>query len=122
LGESIPNESRRMLIYSAYSLANKLEKALKAYEKAHAWRDLFTLAVQQKMPRQAIVDMCERVTDYLSSRGRHLEAAQVFIEYTQDVDSAVDMLCRGSEFGEAYRLVSGLTRGLGRADWVDRAA
>jgi hypothetical protein len=46
----------------AYTLANNLEKALKAYEKAHAWQELFTLALQQKLPKQAIVEMCGRVT------------------------------------------------------------
>lgn len=44
--------------------------------------------------------------DYLGSRGRHLEASQIFIEYSSDVDSAVDTCCRGAEFSEAYRLTS----------------
>lgn len=44
--------------------------------------------------------------DYLGSRGRHLEASQIFIEYSSDVDSAVDTCCRGAEFSEAYRLIS----------------
>ncbi len=46
----------------AYTLAAQPEKTLKAYEKAHAWRELFTLALQQKMPKQAIAELCERVT------------------------------------------------------------
>ncbi|RSH95270.1 hypothetical protein EHS25_000356 [Saitozyma podzolica] len=90
----------------AYTLANNCEKALKAHEKAHSWQELFTLALQQKLPKQAIVDMCGRVTDHLASRGRHTEAARVFVEYASDVDSAVDVLCRGTDFAEAYRLAS----------------
>lgn len=88
---------------TVYTLARKPEKTCKAYEKAHAWRELFTLALQQKMPKQSILELCERVTDHLSSRGKHLEAARVFIDYSEDVDSAVDVLCRGTEFSEAYR-------------------
>jgi elongator complex protein 1 len=30
----------------------------------------------------------------------------VFVEYASDVDSAVEVLCRGTDFAEAYRLVS----------------
>ncbi|KAK8843352.1 hypothetical protein IAR55_007009 [Kwoniella newhampshirensis] len=90
----------------SYIIANKPSKALKAYERAHAWRELFTLAKKEGLKTDSIVEMVERVTDYLASRGRHLEAAQVFVEHAQDVDSAVDVLCRGTEFAEAYRLVS----------------
>ena len=51
--------------------------------------------------------MSKPVSDYLASRGRHVEASQVLIDYAADVDEAVDVLCRGAEFAEAYRLVSG---------------
>jgi len=47
----------------------------------------------------------ELTPDHLSSRGRHLEAAQVYLDYASDVDAAVDVLCRGAEFSEAYRIV-----------------
>ncbi|WVQ81518.1 hypothetical protein IAT38_003642 [Cryptococcus sp. DSM 104549] len=90
----------------SYTLANKPQKALKTYERAHAWRELFSLAQKEGMDKAQVVEMVERVTDYLASRGRHLEAAQVFVEYAGDVDSAVDVCCRGAEFSEAYRLVS----------------
>ncbi|WVW79282.1 hypothetical protein I302_101249 [Kwoniella bestiolae CBS 10118] len=90
----------------SYILAKKDDKALKAYEKAHAWRELFTLAKRLRVSEDETAQICERVTDHLSSRGRHLEASQVFIEHAQDVDSAVDVLCRGTEFSEAYRLTS----------------
>jgi elongator complex protein 1 len=110
------------LTHTAYTLASKIPKALKAYEKAHAWRELFAFAIRQNLPKEELSEMAERVTgqlsrayrrphlanpaDHLSSRGRSLEAAQVFLDYQNDVDSAVDVLCRGAEFAEAYRLVS----------------
>ena len=50
---------------SAYTLANKTEKALKAYERAHAWRELFALAVNEKLSEKAIADMVERVAGKL---------------------------------------------------------
>ncbi|EAL20131.1 hypothetical protein CNBF2080 [Cryptococcus deneoformans B-3501A] len=90
----------------SYLIANKPQKALKAYERAHAWRELFALAKKEGLSKQSLDEMIERVTDYLGSRGRHLEASQIFIEYSSDVDSAVDTCCRGAEFSEAYRLTS----------------
>lgn len=87
-------------------MANKPQKALKAYERAHAWRELFALAKKEGLSKESLDEMIERVTDYLGSRGRHLEASQIFIEYSSDVDSAVDTCCRGAEFSEAYRLTS----------------
>ncbi len=45
-------------------------------------------------------------TDHLSSRGRHLEASQIFIDYAQDVEAAVEVLRQGAEFSEALRIVS----------------
>ncbi|WVQ90021.1 hypothetical protein IAS59_003797 [Cryptococcus gattii] len=90
----------------SYLMANKPQKALKAYERAHAWRELFALAKKEGLSKESMDEMIERVTDYLGSRGRHLEASQIFIEYSSDVDSAVDTCCRGAEFSEAYRLTS----------------
>nr|XP_018259126.1 elongator complex protein 1 [Kwoniella dejecticola CBS 10117]OBR81284.1 elongator complex protein 1 [Kwoniella dejecticola CBS 10117] len=90
----------------SYVLGKQEKKALKAYEKAHAWRELFTLAKKLDVSKDETLQICVRVTDHLASRGRHLEASQVFIEHAQDVDSAVDVLCRGADFSEAYRLIS----------------
>ncbi|WVR09089.1 hypothetical protein IAU60_006151 [Kwoniella sp. DSM 27419] len=88
----------------SYVLAKKEDKALRAYEKAHAWRELFTLTRKLQVEKDKVTEMVGRVTDHLASRGRHLEASQVFIDHAQDVDSAIDVLCRGTEFAEAYRL------------------
>jgi elongator complex protein 1 len=46
------------------------------------------------------------IVDHLSSRGKNLEAAQIFLDYAKDVDSAVHVLSRGGEFAEAQRVVS----------------
>ncbi len=50
------------------------------------------------------------ITEKLSSSGRYLEAAQVFLDYRakagkSGLDEAVHVMCRGGEFAEAYRLV-----------------
>jgi elongator complex protein 1 len=49
-------------------MAQHPAKAMKAYEKAHAWRELFTLANEQKLDKEAIAAMVERVTGELHPR------------------------------------------------------
>lgn len=44
--------------------------------------------------------------DHLTSRGKSFEAAQIHLDYAQDVDSAVSALSHGAEFAEASRIVS----------------
>lgn len=46
----------------AYLLASKHAKALKAYEKAHAWRQLFSLALEQKVSQDVLSGLIERVS------------------------------------------------------------
>lgn len=46
----------------AYTMAQYPAKAMKAYEKAHAWRELFTMAKEQDLDEETIAAMVERVT------------------------------------------------------------
>lgn len=95
---------------------------MSAYEKAHAWRELFALASKQKIEGSELEDLCDRVSgtyersagpircsfwlaEYLSQHNRHLEAAQIALDYQKNVEQAVHILCRGTQFGEAFRLV-----------------
>jgi elongator complex protein 1 len=49
------------------------------------------------------------LAEYLSQHNRHLEAAQIVLDYQKNVEQAVHILCRGTQFGEAFRLVSSST-------------
>lgn len=42
-------------------MAGKPARALKAYEKAHAWKELFTLAMTQKIEPDAMSDLIEKI-------------------------------------------------------------
>lgn len=57
-------------LMTAYILAGQEAKALKAYERAHAWRELFTLAKNQ--PADVIAGMVERVTGKLTGSPHQL--------------------------------------------------
>ena len=45
----------------AYTLSAQPQKAMKAYERAHAWRELFALALKEEVPQEGIAEMLERV-------------------------------------------------------------
>ncbi|KAL7421377.1 putative elongator complex protein 1 [Cryptotrichosporon argae] len=90
----------------SYVLAGEKDKALKAYEKAHLWREAFALVQDMGGSEQVVGGLVSRIADHLASRGRALEAAQIHLDYAHDVDAAVDVLCRGGEFAEAYRITS----------------
>lgn len=49
----------------AYTLSGKPQKALKAYERAHAWRELFALALKEEVSKKGIAEMVERVAGRL---------------------------------------------------------
>ena len=51
----------RRLIFAAFSMAGKPARALKAYEKAHSWKELFTLASTQKIEPDAMSDLIEKI-------------------------------------------------------------
>jgi elongator complex protein 1 len=57
----------KLTLSSAYALASQPQKTLKAYEKAHAWRELFAAAKKQELSQEAISEMVERVTGQLHS-------------------------------------------------------
>jgi elongator complex protein 1 len=46
----------------AYVLGGKPERAMSAYEKAHAWRELFALASKQTVQGSELEDICDRVS------------------------------------------------------------
>ncbi len=46
---------------SAFVLAGRPARAMAAYEQAQQWRELFTLAISEKVPVEELEDMCTRV-------------------------------------------------------------
>jgi elongator complex protein 1 len=56
-------------LMTAYTLSGKPQKALKAYERAHAWRELFALALKEEVSKDSIAEMVERVAGELEKNG-----------------------------------------------------
>ncbi|KAG8762167.1 hypothetical protein FRC11_010683 [Ceratobasidium sp. 423] len=90
----------------AFSLAKDSKRAMFAYEKARMWKELFSLALDTGVVDPDLTDMGLRVAENLVSHARYSEAARVYLDYGQDVRSAVSALTRGNDLSEAFRVVS----------------
>ncbi|KAG9083537.1 hypothetical protein FS749_005957 [Ceratobasidium sp. UAMH 11750] len=90
----------------AFSLAKDTKRAMFAFEKARMWKELFSLAADADISSEDLVDMGYRVAESLGSHSRHAEAARVYLDYVQDVPSAVSALCRANDLSEAFRIIS----------------
>ncbi|KAG8958698.1 hypothetical protein FRC03_008908 [Tulasnella sp. 419] len=84
--------------------AGKNQKAMIAYEKAYAWRELFALAICEGISADELQQMGDRVAEDLSSRKRYFESGTVYIDYAKDVSSSVAAFSQGNEFAEAERI------------------
>jgi elongator complex protein 1 len=42
-------------------MAGNRTRALKSYDKAHAWKELFTLAKLEKLPEDEMQDLVQRI-------------------------------------------------------------
>jgi hypothetical protein len=45
-----------------FVLGERLDRAMVAYEQAHTWRQLFALAISEKIDAEELSDMCDRVS------------------------------------------------------------
>jgi elongator complex protein 1 len=90
----------------AYQAARKFRKAMGAFEKAHAWQDLFALAATEGMDEESLRRLSSRISKDLISRQRYIEAARVLFDYGGELSDAVSALIRGNEVSEALRIVA----------------
>lgn len=90
----------------AFETCGRPEKALVAHERALGWRELFALAATLGKTQDETRETARRVGEGLAGKRRYAEAATVYLDYADDVDSAVHVLVEGNEFAEALRLVA----------------
>lgn len=99
---------RREFKEAAFAFSNSANKrkAMVAFEKALEWQELFDIAYTLNLDKEEITSIAYRITDDLSTKQRHSEAARIFLDYIKDVDEAVSCLIRGSAWSEARRIIS----------------
>ncbi|GAA5883430.1 hypothetical protein JCM3774_004277 [Rhodotorula dairenensis] len=94
-----------------FRLGGEPDKAMVAYQRAHAWQELFTLALGAgQVDDDGLKDLAAEVAEDLVSKRRHAEAARVLLDYAKDVEAAIDALCEGNLHTEAVRTATFATR------------
>ncbi|TIB42928.1 hypothetical protein E3P86_00144 [Wallemia ichthyophaga] len=88
----------------AYRLADLREKALGAYDRAHAWQELFAMMMEYGSSSDELADVAYRIAEDLNQRRRFSEAGRVLCDYTDDTRAAADQYIKGGEYAEAVRV------------------
>ncbi|KAJ1973161.1 putative elongator complex protein 1 [Dimargaris xerosporica] len=87
-----------------YLQAGDLVQAMKSFQRAGQWQTALSLAAMQGVSKQAQYAMARDTAERLADRQRYAEAAQVYLDYTPEKETAVQMLVKGSDWFEAIRI------------------
>jgi elongator complex protein 1 len=85
-------------------LAGEKENALQAYRQGCMWREAFALAKELGCDENAIQEMSGELRDELLERKLFKDAATVALDYGKNVKNAVELLAKGTHWGDAIRL------------------
>ncbi|MBW0486571.1 hypothetical protein O181_026286 [Austropuccinia psidii MF-1] len=87
----------------AFELADEVKEAVKCYQQAEAWQEMFAL-ISQNEGDFNIAQCAEDMAKRLSASGRYLEAGTVLLEYGDHLHEAITALCDGQAFSQAIRV------------------
>ena len=104
--EYLDEQSRFREAGLAYESTQHLRPALLAYRRANLWTHALSLALLIPISDSELSDLSESLADHLIETKDFSSAAQIYLDYRDDVPEAARLLCRGSHFAEAMRLVA----------------
>lgn len=91
----------------AYESLSLYEDAYKCYHLAHRWRESMYCAMMVPLPDEALTAHAHTLISSLTEESRdYVSAAQIYIEHLHDIQAAAKLLCRGSRFADATRLLA----------------
>ena len=97
---------------SAYLLCGDYDNALRAYQLSLDWRLALSLAHSLNFSHTACRELAQSFVAALrQQQGRAAEAAQLLLDYEEDVEEAVALLLQAEEWEEAVRVCWGKARG-----------
>ncbi|KAI5289157.1 hypothetical protein KEM54_004314 [Ascosphaera aggregata] len=91
----------------AYESLNMYESAYRAYNLAHLWRECLYCASLVPLADAKLKELASTLAGVLVDEERdYVSAAQIYSQHLNDIPQAARLLCRGSLFGDACRLLS----------------
>ncbi|WFD35942.1 Putative elongator complex protein 1 [Malassezia cuniculi] len=112
-GDYLASRERSSEAATAYIMAGEPRKALATYT-ADDWRAAFALATSEKLSAAELARLAREFSGQLEASARYADAAQVLLAYSNDLETAVALLCRANDIVEALRVC-----GSARSDLVE---
>ncbi|KAL2013837.1 hypothetical protein VTN00DRAFT_1362 [Thermoascus crustaceus] len=90
----------------AYESLSLYEPAYKAYQLAHLWRESLYCALMVPLPEPELNEHALNLATTLEESRDYVSAANIHAEHLHDIPTAARLLCRGSRFADATRLLA----------------
>lgn len=91
----------------AYESLSLYEDAYKCYHLAHLWRESLYCALMVPLSEADLTAHALALTTTLTEESRdYVSAAQIHAEHLHDIPAAARLLCRGSRFADATRILT----------------
>jgi elongator complex protein 1 len=96
-----------MLMPIAYESLALYEDAYKCYHLAHCWRESLYCALMVPLSEAGLAAHAHTLANTLIEESRdYVSAAHIHAEHLHDIPAAARLLCRGSQFADATRLLA----------------
>ncbi|THC99878.1 hypothetical protein EYZ11_000690 [Aspergillus tanneri] len=91
----------------AYESLSLYTDAYKCYQRAHLWRESLYCAMMVPISEEELKIHAQTLATSLTEESRdYVSAAHIHAEHLRDVPAAARLLCRGSRFADATRLLA----------------
>ncbi|KAJ5938769.1 hypothetical protein N7466_001903 [Penicillium verhagenii] len=90
----------------AYESLEVYEEAYKSYHLAHMWRESLYCAMMASLSEEDMLAHTNDLIVTLDEARDFVSAATIHAEHLHDIETAAQLLCRGSKFADAARLLT----------------
>ncbi|KAJ5113385.1 hypothetical protein N7456_001919 [Penicillium angulare] len=103
----LQGESKHKDAAVAYESLGIYDEAYKCYHLAHLWRESAYCAMMASLSEEDLNLHINALASTLIDEGRDfVSAATIYAEHLHDIPTAAQLLCRGSKFADAARLLA----------------
>ncbi|WEW55517.1 Putative elongator complex protein 1 [Emydomyces testavorans] len=90
----------------AYESLGQYESAYETYKTANMWQECLYCATLVPLSESQMTDLAQSLVTALTEIKDYISAATIYLDHLQDIPAAARLLCRGSKFGDACRILA----------------
>ncbi|KAH0543824.1 hypothetical protein FGG08_001863 [Glutinoglossum americanum] len=90
----------------AFEYLSMHKEAMDAYRAAGAWRETLFCAAQASIPATQMKELAIALAESLYEAKDYANAANIYLDYVQDVEAAARTFCKGYLFADAMRVAA----------------